>query len=114
MKRWQLTSFWAGVIFFLFAISTFPLFHSSNYAASRDDSLVVSLVNNLTHANQPIRLGPINALEEPKNPAAIPAFIELLRFNSHVGISTVPALQSLPGTKLGDNWSKWVEWLQQH
>lgn len=24
MKRWQLTPFWVGVIFFLFAISPFP------------------------------------------------------------------------------------------
>ena len=114
MKRWQLTSFWAGVIFFLFAISPFPLFSRASHAASGDDLLVDALVNNLTHPSQPIRVEALKALEELKNPAAIPAFIELLRFNSLFGISTVPALESLTGTKLGDNWSKWVEWLQQH
>jgi hypothetical protein len=114
MTRWQLTPFWAGMIFSLFAISSFPLFIPVSHAASRDDLLVDALVNNLTHPSQHIRVEALKALEELKNPVAVPAFIELLRFNNLFGISTVPALESLTGAKLGDDWSKWVEWLQQH
>ena len=114
MKRWQPTPFWAGVLFSLFAFSPFPFFVLASHAASHDDLLVDALVNNLTHPSQPIRLEALKALEELKNPAAVPALIELLRFNNRFGISTVPALETVTGAKLGDDWSKWVEWLQQH
>jgi len=114
MTRWQPTPLWAGRIFFLFAFSLFPLFILAGHAASRDDLLVDALVNNLTHPSQHIRVEALKALEELKSPAAVPALIELLRFNNRFGISTVPALESVTGAKLGDDWSKWVEWLQQH
>ena len=114
MKRWQPTPFWAGVLFSLFAFSPVPFFVLTSHAASHDDLLVDALVNNLTHPSQPIRIEALKALEELKNPAAVPAFIELLRFNNLFGISTVPALETVTGAKLGDDWSKWVEWLQQH
>jgi hypothetical protein len=112
MKRWQPTPFWAGVLFTLFAFSPFSFFVLASHAASHDDLLVDALVNNLTHPSQPIRLEALKALEELKNPVAVPALIELLHLN--FGISPVPALESLTGAKLGDDWFKWVEWLQQH
>jgi hypothetical protein len=99
----------------LFALSPFPLFALLNsHAASRDELLVDSLVANLTHPSQHYRVEAIKALEELKDPAAIPALIELLRFNELFGISPVPVLEKLTGQKFGDAWDKWHEWLQAH
>jgi hypothetical protein len=114
MKRWQYMTFWAGMVFSFFALSPFPLFASLSYAAPRDALLVDALVSNLTHPSLHIRGDALKTLEELKNPAAVPALIALLRFNTLFGISPVPALESLTGTKLGDDWARWVEWLQQH
>ncbi|MBI3304215.1 MAG: DUF3179 domain-containing protein [Deltaproteobacteria bacterium] len=114
MKRWQLTPFWAGVIFSLFAFSPFPLFALASHAVSRDDLLVDALVNNLTHPGQHIRIEALKALEELGNPAAIPALIELLRLDTLFKLSPIATLERLSGAKVGDDWSKWVEWLQQH
>jgi len=115
MKRWQHASFWAGVIFFLVALSPFSLFATpADHAASREDLLVDALVNNLTHPSLHIRGEALKTLEELKNLTAVPALIELLRFNTLFGISPVPTLERVTGAKLGDDWAKWVEWLQQH
>jgi hypothetical protein len=114
MKRWRLTLFWSGVVFSFFAFSPFPLLSPLSRAASRDDLLVDALVNNLTHPSQYIRIEALKALEELKNPAAIPALIELMRFDEIVGISPISVLEQLTGQKFGDDWGKWVEWLQQH
>ncbi len=114
MKKRRLTPFWRWTMFSLFVFFPFPLFPSVAHAAPHDDLLVDALVNNLTHPSLHIRGEALKALEELKNPAAIPALIELLRFNSRFGILPVPALESLTGAKLGDDWPKWVEWLQQH
>lgn len=114
MKRWQLTPFWAGLIFALVSLSPFPLFASASHAASRDDLLVDALVNNLTHPGQHIRVEALKALEELGSPTAIPALIELLRLDTLFRLSPVATLERLSGEKLGDDWPRWVEWLQQH
>jgi hypothetical protein len=97
----------------LFALSPFPLFAAAA-ATSRDDLLVDALVNNLTHPSIYIRAEALKALGELQNPAAVPALIELLRFDNLFGISPVPVLEATTGAKFGDDWAKWVEWLQQH
>jgi len=116
MTRWHFARFRkaAILVFSLFALSPLLLLTPVCHAAPRDDLLVDALVNNLTHPSQHIRIEALKALEELKNPAAVPALIELLRFDNLFGISPVPTLERLTGQKLGDDWGKWVEWLQQH
>lgn len=107
---------WKGAIlaFSLFAFSPFSFLTLVCHSAPRDDLLVDALVGNLTHPSQHLRVESLKALEELKNSAAVPALIELLRFDNLFGISPVPTLERLTGQQLGDDWGKWVEWLQQH
>jgi Protein of unknown function (DUF3179)/HEAT repeats len=117
MRRWRRRQLWSGVTVFAFSLFVFPLCHffpSDCYAGPRDEQLVDALVNNLTHPSQHIRVEALKALEELGNPAAVPALIELLRFNLLFSFSPVPTLERLTGQQLGDKWDKWVEWLQQH
>ena len=86
----------------------------TSQAASREDLLLDALVNNLTHPSQHIRTNALKAIDELGNPAAIPALIELLRFDQIFGLETVPALERLAGEKVGEGWPAWVEWLQKH
>jgi hypothetical protein len=115
MKCWQFRPLCVATLsaLSLFVPSPSPLFAAAA-ATSRDDLLVDALVNNLTHPSLYIRAEALKALEELQNPAAVPALIELLRFDNLFGISPVPVLEATTGTKLGDDWAKWVEWLQQH
>jgi len=87
---------------------------STSQAASREEVLLDALVNNLTHPGQHIRTNALKAIEELGNPAAIPALIELLRFDRLFGLETAPVLERLTGEKVGENWPAWVEWLQKH
>ncbi len=106
MNRIKLTPLFIG-IFFLLSVS-------ASQSASRDDLLLDALVNNLTHSGQHIRTQALKAIEELGNPAAIPALIELLRFDRLFGTEAVPALERLAGEKVGEDWPAWVEWLQKH
>jgi hypothetical protein len=81
---------------------------------SKEELLVDALLGNLTHPSQYLRGEAIKTLGELKNPAAIPALIELLRFDSVLQVSPVATLEQLTKEKFGDDWGKWVEWLQQH
>ena len=76
----------------LFTSAVLLLLLSSSQAASREDLLLDALVNNLTHPSQHIRTNALKAIDELGNPAAIPALIELLRFDQIFGLETVPAL----------------------
>lgn len=87
---------------------------STSQAASREEVLLDALVNNLTHPGQHIRTNALKAIEELGNPAAIPALIELLRFDRLFGLETAPVLERLAGEKVGKDWPAWVEWLQKH
>ncbi len=98
----------------LFVSALFFCVATGSQAAPRDDLLVDALVSNLTHPSQHIRVEALQALEELKDPTAIPALIELLRFDTLFRISPVSTLEQLTGQRLGDDWAKWVEWLQQH
>lgn len=116
MKRGQRAPFGAGLIFsfFLFLPVPFFFFAPVSDAAAPDDRLVDALVNNLTHPGPDVRVKALKTLEELGDPAAIPALIELLHFDAFFRLSPVPALERLSGEKWGDDWSAWVEWLQQH
>ena len=87
---------------------------STSQAASREGLLLDALVNNLTHPGQYIRTNALKAIEELGNPAAIPALIDLLRFDRLYGLETAPVLERLAGEKVGEGWPAWVEWLQKH
>ena len=78
------------------------------------EQLVDALVNNLTHTSPHIRGAALQTLAELKHPSAVPALIELMRFDSVFQLSPQPALERLTGQKFGNDWGKWVEWLQQH
>lgn len=78
------------------------------------EELVDAVVNNLTHSSSHIRGEALKTLAELKDLAAVPALIELMRFDSVFQLSPVAALEQLTGQQLGDDWGKWVEWLQQH
>lgn len=55
------------------------------------------------------------AVEKTGDRAAIPALIELLRFELPVpGQLVVGVLERLAGETLGPRWPRWVEWLQKH
>jgi hypothetical protein len=75
---------------------------------------VDALVNNLTHSSPHVRGAALKTLAELKNPAAVPALIELMRFDSVFQLSPIATLEQLTGQQLGEDWGKWVEWLQQH
>lgn len=114
MQRWLRITLWTVFVFTPFAVSPFSLFASASKAASRDEQLVDALVANLTHPSQHFRQEALTGLEELNNPAAVPALIELMRFDNLFGISPIPVLEHLTGQQLGDDWGKWHEWLQQH
>ncbi len=106
MKRRKLTV--------LLTIGVLWLLISTSQAASREEILVDALVNNLTHPGQHIRINALKAIEKLGNPAAIPALIELLRFDRLYGLETATVLERLAGEKVGKGWPAWVEWLQKH
>ncbi len=87
---------------------------STSQAAPREGLLLDALVNNLTHPGQHIRTNALKAIEELGNPAAIPALIDLLRFDRIFGLETATVLERLAGEKVGEGWPAWVEWLQKH
>jgi len=107
---------WFFLFFFLlFTFSPFPLFAPlASDAAPRDELLVDALVANLTHPSQHYRVEALKTLEELGDLTAIPALIEMLRFNDLFGISPIPVLEKITGQKHGDAWDKWHEWLQAH
>lgn len=62
-----------------------------------------------------VLLRALRALETSGDRAAIPALIELLRFELPVPPELVVAvLERLAGEPLGRRWPRWVEWLQKH
>ncbi len=73
--------------------------------------LVDALVNNLTHSSPHIRGQAIKALAELRHLSAVPALIEIMRFESVFQLSPIATLEQLSGQKLGDEWDKWAEWL---
>lgn len=108
-------NFWMKrTVFFLLAVSMYACPAPEQKSSQEQEELVDALVNNLTHASPHIRGGAIKTLARLKQPAAVPALIELMRFDSVFQLSPVATLEQLTDQQLGDDWGKWVEWLQQH
>lgn len=99
-----------------FVISTLAvvLGLTAGHAAKRDELLLDALVHNLLHQGQYIRTEALTALEALGNPAALPALVELLRFDMAFDTPVIPVMERLAGEPVGSEWSDWVEWLQQH
>jgi hypothetical protein len=56
----------------------------------------------------------LRAIETRRDRSAIPALIELLRFDLPVPLDLVGGvLEGLAGERLGKDWGRWVEWLQK-
>jgi hypothetical protein len=114
MRRWHANAWIKKTTFFFLAVSLCACATPEQQSLQEQDELVDALVNNLTHASPHLRGEAIKTLARLKQPAAVPALIELVRFDSVFQLSPVTTLEQLTGQKLGDDWGKWVEWLQQH
>ncbi len=74
---------------------------------------VDSLVADLTHPDGAVRTEALSRLGQLGDRSAIPALIELLRFDRALELNVPPVLERLSGQKFGDDWAKWVEWLER-
>jgi hypothetical protein len=69
----------------------------------------------LPHKPADVQLRALKALDATTDRAAVPALIELLRFNLDVPVELhVAVLERLAGERFGRDWPRWVEWLQKH
>jgi hypothetical protein len=71
------------------------------------------LFDNLIRPDPVLRHEAMRQLGQLNDRAAIPALIELIRFDDWLDLSIPPALERLSGQKFGGEWKKWVEWLAQ-
>ncbi len=71
------------------------------------------LIGNLTHPDPLIRRDALTQIGKFGDRAAIPALIEVLRFDDSFELGIPSVLEPLAGQKLGRDWKKWVEWLEQ-
>jgi hypothetical protein len=114
MRRRNVNSWIKRTVFFLLAVGLCACAPPEQKSSQEQEELVDALVNNLTHSSPYIRGEAIKTLAKLKQSTAVPALIELLRFDSVFQLSPVATLEQLTGQHLGDDWGKWVEWLQQH
>lgn len=113
MCRWSVNTWTKKTLCFFFVVNLCAC-AAPEQNSSQQDELVDALVNNLTHPSLHIRGEALKTLARVKQPAAVPALIELMRFDSAFQLSPLATLEQLTGQQLGDDWGKWVEWLQQH
>lgn len=71
------------------------------------DSLLMGLVD--PHAS--VRHQALQKLHQLGDRSAIPALIEVMRFDFDRDLNVGSVLEPLSGQKLGNDWGKWVEWL---
>ena len=114
MQRRQVPSWVRGAILFFVVSLGACSAPEQRSEALPEAQLVDALVNNLTHASPHIRGEALKALADLKQPAAVPALIEIMRFDDVFQLSPITTLEQLTGQKFGEDWGKWVEWLQQH
>lgn len=105
MGFWRVASIWISPFVFFFPFLA--------HATPQDDLLIDALINNLTHPSPSVRTQALKAIGDLGNPSAIPALIDLLRFEARFQLDLAPTLERLTGEKQS-GWHKWVEWLQQH
>jgi hypothetical protein len=69
----------------------------------------------LPHKPADVQLRALKTLDAGTDRAAVPALIELLRFELDVPAELhVAVLERLAGERFGRDWARWVEWLQKH
>ena len=82
--------------------------------SAQDTVLLDALVSNLTHLAPGTRERALSALDDLGDPRAMPALIELLRFDAGEAPLITGILERLAGERIGLEWANWVEWLQKH
>jgi hypothetical protein len=82
-------------------------------ASSPQDILLNSLLFNLTHPDKTVRESSLNRIKELKDNAAVPALVDILRFNRIFELDIFPVLENLTGEKLPRAWPAWVEYIQR-
>lgn len=105
MRHRTAISIWMSIFVLGYPLSAHP--------ALQDDLLLDALLNNLTHPSSYVRTEALKAIDQQGNLSAVPALIELLRFEARFQLDLTPVIERLTGEKR-NGWHKWVEWLQQH
>lgn len=100
-------------ILLVFSLVAVTLFSSPSRAQVREGPPIDSLVANLTHPDSNIRREALTSLGKLGDRSAIPALIELLRFDVALELNIPSTLEPLSGQKFGDDWAKWAEWLEK-
>jgi hypothetical protein len=82
-------------------------------AGAQQDLLINSLLFNLTHPDKHVRERSLQKIGELNDKAAVPALVDILRFNRIFELDIFPVLEQLTGKKLPRAWPPWVEYLQR-
>jgi len=80
---------------------------------AQQDVMLNSLLFNLTHPDKYVRESSLKRIRELKDKAAVPALVDLLRFNRIFELDIFPVLEELTGEELPRAWPPWVEYLQR-
>jgi len=80
---------------------------------AQHDVLLNSLLFNLTHPDKDVRERSLKKVGELKDKAAVPALVDILRFNRIFELDIFPVLEELTGQKPPHAWPPWVEYLQR-
>ncbi len=71
------------------------------------------LIGNLTHPDPIVRHDALIQIGKLGDRSAIPALIEVLRFDDSFELGVASVLEPLAGQTFGRDWKKWVEWLEK-
>ena len=82
-------------------------------AGAQQDALLNSLLFNLTHPDKDVRERSLKKIGELKDKAAVPALVDILRFNRIFELDIFPVLEDVTGERLPRAWPPWVEYLQR-
>ena len=83
-------------------------------APSSTAPMTPSLDDLLPYKSPDVMVRALQAIEARRDRTAIPALIELLRFELPIPADLVAGvLEGLSGQRLGKDWGGWVEWLQK-
>ena len=80
---------------------------------AQQDVLLNSLLFNLTHPDKAVRTSSLNSVRDLGNVAAVPALVDILRFNRIFELDLYPVLEKLTGATPPRAWPRWVEYVQE-
>ena len=78
-----------------------------------EGALLDALLVSVTHPDEDIRKDALRRLGQLGDRRALPALIDLLRFDFAADLDMGPILDGLSGQTLGTDWAGWMEWLEQ-